>query len=152
MQNSSQWPCSMHPIPQLRLVGVRTSYIYFFLIFPGHQVLDRITNPYLAPIPRLYPVTTWHLHCHYLTTLKSLQTQRGAQPLPSVVGWHTNSFVNHRRHALDLFHKHLRSAYYLPSTVLNSLPIAAHLILITTLSRRYYSHPHFKNEETETKG
>ena len=30
MQNSSQWPCSMCPIPQLRLVGVRTSYIYIF--------------------------------------------------------------------------------------------------------------------------
>ena len=34
MQNSSQWPCSKCPIPQFRLVGVRTSYI--FLIFPGH--------------------------------------------------------------------------------------------------------------------
>ena len=32
--NDSQWPCSMCPIPRLRLVGVRTSYI--FLIFPGH--------------------------------------------------------------------------------------------------------------------
>ena len=29
IKNSSQWPCSMCPIPQLRLVGVRTSYIYF---------------------------------------------------------------------------------------------------------------------------
>ena len=35
MQNSSQWPCSMCPIPQFRLVAMRTSYIYF-LIFPGH--------------------------------------------------------------------------------------------------------------------
>ena len=26
----------MCPFPQLRLVGVRTSYIYMFLIFPGH--------------------------------------------------------------------------------------------------------------------
>ena len=39
MQNSSEWPCSMRPFPQLRLVGVRTSYIYFFLIFPGHLEL-----------------------------------------------------------------------------------------------------------------
>ena len=30
MQNSSQWPCSMRPLPQLRLVVVRTSYIYFY--------------------------------------------------------------------------------------------------------------------------
>ena len=30
IQNNSQWPCSMCPIPQLRLVGVRTSYIYIF--------------------------------------------------------------------------------------------------------------------------
>ena len=31
VQNSSQWPCSMCPILQLRLVGVRMSskYIYF---------------------------------------------------------------------------------------------------------------------------
>ena len=28
LQNSSQWPCSMCPIPQFRLVGVRTSYIF----------------------------------------------------------------------------------------------------------------------------
>ena len=28
MQNSSEWPCSMRPFPQFRLVGVRTSYIY----------------------------------------------------------------------------------------------------------------------------
>ena len=29
MQNSSQWPCSMCPFTQLKLVGVRTSHIYF---------------------------------------------------------------------------------------------------------------------------
>ena len=28
MQNNFQWPCSMYPIPQLGLVGVRTSYIF----------------------------------------------------------------------------------------------------------------------------
>ena len=48
VQNNSQWTCSMCPIPQLRLVGVRISYIYFFCMFPGHQVLDLITNPYLG--------------------------------------------------------------------------------------------------------
>ena len=36
IQNSSEWPCSMCPFPQLRLVGVKTSYIYFSLIFPEH--------------------------------------------------------------------------------------------------------------------
>ena len=36
IQNSSEWPCSMCPFHQLRLVGVRASYIYFFLIFPGY--------------------------------------------------------------------------------------------------------------------
>ena len=30
IQNNFQWPCSIRPIPQLRLVGVRTSYIFFF--------------------------------------------------------------------------------------------------------------------------
>ena len=28
IQNNSQWPCSMCPIPQFRLVGVRTSHIF----------------------------------------------------------------------------------------------------------------------------
>ena len=32
-----------------RLVGVRTSYVYIFLIFPGHRVLGPIANPYLGP-------------------------------------------------------------------------------------------------------
>ena len=56
IQNNSQWPCSLRPIPQLRPVGVRTSYIYFFLIFPGHRVLGPITNPCSGP-PWLHPVT-----------------------------------------------------------------------------------------------
>ena len=30
LNDSSQWPCSVCPIPQLRLVGERTSYMYFF--------------------------------------------------------------------------------------------------------------------------
>ena len=49
IQNSSEWPCSMHPIPQLRLVGVRTSiYIYFFfLIFHEHPA---IWTPLQIPI------------------------------------------------------------------------------------------------------
>ena len=29
IQNNSQWPCSLRPIPQLRLVG-DILYIYFF--------------------------------------------------------------------------------------------------------------------------
>ena len=34
IQNNSQWPSSTHPIPKLRLVGVRTSYIcIYFLIY-----------------------------------------------------------------------------------------------------------------------
>ena len=53
MQNSSQWPCSMCPIHQLRLVGVRTSYIYiFFLILPGHpEVRTPLQIPTWAPSP-----------------------------------------------------------------------------------------------------
>ena len=31
IQNNSESPCSMHPIPQLRLVEVRTSYIYKYI-------------------------------------------------------------------------------------------------------------------------
>ena len=55
MQNSSQWPCSTCPIPQLRLMGLRTSYIY--KIFSGHRVLDPITNPCLGPSSWLHPVS-----------------------------------------------------------------------------------------------
>ena len=57
VQNSSQWPCSLCPIPQLRLVGVRASYIYFSNISWTTSVLDPITNPYLGPplaVPLLY--------------------------------------------------------------------------------------------------
>ena len=43
MQNNSQWPCSMCPIPQFRLMGVRTSHI--FNISWTSWVLDPITNP-----------------------------------------------------------------------------------------------------------
>ena len=58
MQNSSQWRCSMCPIPQLRLVGVRTSYIYFFLIFPEHREFwIALQIPIWAPPPWLHPVT-----------------------------------------------------------------------------------------------
>ena len=49
IQNSSEWPCSMCPIPQLRLVGVRTSYIFFSNISWIPQALDPIKNPYLGP-------------------------------------------------------------------------------------------------------
>ena len=31
IQANSQWHCSTHPIPQLRHVGVRTSYIYKYI-------------------------------------------------------------------------------------------------------------------------
>ena len=58
VQNSSEWPCSMCPFPQLRLVGVRTSYMYFSLIFPEHP---EFWTPLQIPIwplpPWLYPVT-----------------------------------------------------------------------------------------------
>ena len=49
VQNSSEWPCSLCPFPQLRLVGVRTSYIYFSNISWIPRVLDPVTNPYLGP-------------------------------------------------------------------------------------------------------
>ena len=59
IQNSSEWPCSMCPFPQLRLVGVRTSYIYFSNISWTPWVLDPITNPYLGPSSWLHPVSPW---------------------------------------------------------------------------------------------
>ena len=62
MQNNSQWPCSMCPIPQFRLVGVRT-YPILFLVFPGHP---EVRTPLQIPIwgvPWLHPVTI----CSYLS-------------------------------------------------------------------------------------
>ena len=58
-QNSSEWPCSMCPFPQLRLVGVRTSYIYFSKISWTPWVLEPITNSFLGPSSWLHPVSVW---------------------------------------------------------------------------------------------
>ena len=61
MQNSSEWPYSMCPILQLRLVGVSTSYYIFFYYF-----LDTLSSgphykslfvPPAPPQSGLYPVT-----------------------------------------------------------------------------------------------
>ena len=41
MQNSSQWSCSMCPIPQFRLVGVRTSCIFLVFSRPHYKSLSR---------------------------------------------------------------------------------------------------------------
>ena len=57
MQNSSQWPCSMCPFPQLRLVGVSISYIHFSNISWTRRVLDPITNPFLGPSSWLHPAS-----------------------------------------------------------------------------------------------
>ena len=49
MQNSSQWLCSMCPIPQFRLVGDEDIlYIFFSNISWTPWVLDPITNSYLV--------------------------------------------------------------------------------------------------------
>ena len=45
-----------HP-PAQTCGGEDILYIYTFLIFPGHRVLDPIINPYLGPRPWLHPVT-----------------------------------------------------------------------------------------------
>ena len=61
VQNSSEWPCPMGPFPQLRLVGVKTSYMYFSNISWTCRVLDPITHPYLKPASWLHPVIRPHL-------------------------------------------------------------------------------------------
>ena len=61
IQNSSEWPCSMCPFLQLRLMGVRASYIYFSNISWTPWVLDPITNPYWGPPSWLHPVTVWFM-------------------------------------------------------------------------------------------
>ena len=66
VQNSSEWPCSMCPFPQLRLVGVRTSYMYFSLIFPEHpEFWTPLQIPIWAP-PWLHPVTVSHALPHFI--------------------------------------------------------------------------------------
>ena len=61
IQNKSQWPCSMSPIPQLRLVGVRTSYIYFSNISWTLSSGPHYKSLFGAP-PWLHPVILCHLH------------------------------------------------------------------------------------------
>ena len=56
IQNKSQWPCSMRPIPQLRLVGVRTSYIYFSNISWTLSSGPHYKSLFGAP-PWLHPIT-----------------------------------------------------------------------------------------------
>ena len=63
---SSEWPCSRCPFPQLRLVGVRTSYIYFSNISWTPWVLDPITNPYLGS-PLLAAPCYKTAHCPLLS-------------------------------------------------------------------------------------
>ena len=65
IQNNSQWPCFMHPILQLRLVGVRTSYIYIYIyfFFPPYYFLDmEFWTPLQIPICPS-PLSCILLHC-----------------------------------------------------------------------------------------
>ena len=57
MQNSSEWPCSMCPIPAQTCGGENILYIFFSNISWTPGVLDPITNPYLGRPSWLYPVT-----------------------------------------------------------------------------------------------
>ena len=72
VQNSSQWPCSVCPIPQLRLVGVRTSYIFFSLIFPKHPEFWTPFQIPISPPPPLHPVTL----CVSLNYITSVYVQK----------------------------------------------------------------------------
>ena len=74
MQNSSHWPCSMCPIPQLRLVGVRASYTYFFKYFldtlssgPHHKSLFGVPPPGCSLLQNCYFFMLMsNDHCPYL--------------------------------------------------------------------------------------
>ena len=87
MQNSSQWPCSLCPIPQLRVVWVRTSYIYIyiyiFLIFPEHpEFWTPLQIPIWAPPPWLHTVTLRcpaNSHVHKQAWKHIFQAQSGLQ-------------------------------------------------------------------------
>ena len=57
MQNSCQWPFSMCPIPQLRLVGVKTSYIFFFSYFLDTLSSEPHYKSLFGAPSWLYPVT-----------------------------------------------------------------------------------------------
>ena len=58
IQNNSQWLCSLCPIHQLRLVGVRTSYIYFFFSNISWTLSSRPRYKFLfGDLPWLHPVT-----------------------------------------------------------------------------------------------
>ena len=83
-QNSSEWPCSMCPFPQRRLVGVRASYIYFSNISWTPWVPDPIINPHLGPPSWLHPVSLlqWIL-LHGVNTSLQLVCYGHGQFLPA---------------------------------------------------------------------
>ena len=93
IQNSSEWLCSMCPFPQLRLVGVRTSYIYF-LIFPGHlefwtPLQIPIWGPHLAA--PCYRLSMFCLFSHQWTRNKRFHvnviSKRAGMLFPAKIYW-----------------------------------------------------------------
>ena len=83
VQSSSEWPCSLCPFPQLRLVGVRTSYIHFSNISWTPRVLDPITNPFLGSSSWLHPASTG-LAMQEGKLQKSSRGRGGPQRCPSL--------------------------------------------------------------------
>ena len=69
IQNNSQWPCSRRPNPQLRLVGVRTSFIYFFYF------LNTLSSP--PHYKSFFARPPAHLWLHPVTRLQ-WRLQRGS--------------------------------------------------------------------------
>ena len=111
-QNSSEWPCSMCPFPQLRLVGVRTSYIFFSNISWTPWVLDPITNPFLGPSSWLHPVSTLHgksqnasfLPCYQICPLPAYSMpSKNFQPFHSYVYWLNRNFLYSRAKEKDIY-------------------------------------------------
>ena len=90
IQNNSQWPCSMCPIPQLRLVGVRTSYIYIFFLLDTLSSGAHYTSP-LAPHTQLHPVTLPRTHTgggHLIHFLSFTHRARGQSRVRALqAGW-----------------------------------------------------------------
>ena len=61
MENNSQCPCSLCPIPHLRLVGVMTSHIYLLdTLSSGPHYKSLFGGPWLHPVT----IILFFLFCH----------------------------------------------------------------------------------------
>ena len=127
MQNNSQWPCSMCPSPQFRLVVVRTFYI--FLIFPEHHEfwtplqISIWGSPWLHSVTILLQLSQFFLLSTHLpiTSCSPRQSPHHFScPWVMIIGYLTTPFS--RLHFTSHSHSVITYLYFLIRSPLHPLP------------------------------